>query len=637
MNKFLVKSASIEAKPKEVKMTVPNLTLFAQPGLESMRVENLQPRFQEAQQLGLSEHAQGLEQAYQIYQDLAYQENYAPAYVKLGLCLYYGMGHRVDKDVAAQLIEKALTLNLSNEERAEALRVRGQLYETGYMNKDTCIQDARQAADCYREAFQRGDVISEFLLDRLGRQQGEAPKQGLLAWQKCLENLAQQKDKVVLLMLSICNDLYSKELLASPEISQRDLASTYRKRALEMLENLANQGIIEAQYILGLDYTTAFPENPFLTHGDKDDVKALSWFEKALHLGHREALYAAGLCYIEGKGASQDETKGWELIKQAAERGYSKAQVYVGKQYKKFELSPYTKNAFDLFVKADQQGDTDGSYQLALLYQQGFMGSVDPLFIFDLFLKGAEKGHLPSLKFLGKMRAICLPNPPEEGRMSYQISIVSMHKLTVTHSEFFQPDRIRKIEACLEKCTQQGLFEIKELWAPTLNEKKQTVSTFEEIKSHEIAASQGLFSDAIYRIANLYRSGCPGLEKDNLRACVLYETAANLNHGAAALELVNLAPACHFSLSKTPDDLLEIAARQNMKYACLKLVQLYEIGECGGLAKNAEKAFKLTEFSASYFPEALSRLADCYAKGIGTSLNEHKAFRLRLQAAHEKY
>jgi TPR repeat protein len=353
-----------------------------------------------------------------------------------------------------------------------------------------------------------------------------------------------------------------------------------------------------------LDYTTAFPENPFLTHGDKDDVKALSWFEKALHLGHREALYVAGLCYIEGKGASQDETKGWELIKQAAERGYSKAQVYVGKQYKKFELSPYTKNAFDLFVKADQQGDTDGSYQLALLYQQGFMGSVNSFFIFDLFLKGAEKGHLPSLKSLG--------NPGN---------------LHLVNTLAVQPDRTKRIKACLENCIQQGLLHPKHLWVQLLDTRVQPFSSVEAAKSHV---------DAIYRIANLYQSGHLGFQLDHLKAYVLYETAAKLNHGAAALDLVEMARVNRLTLSsETPASLLEIAARQNIVWACFLLGQLYQEGE-GGVEKNAEKAFKLMEFSASYFPEALSKLAHYYANGIGTSLNKHKAFRLSQQVEQER-
>ena len=63
----------------------------------------------------------------------------------------------------------------------------------------------------------------------------------------------------------------------------------------------------------------------------QDYGEARRWFEMAASWGHAEALSMLGLMALHGYGETPDPAKGVELCRQAAERGYAKAETGMGR------------------------------------------------------------------------------------------------------------------------------------------------------------------------------------------------------------------------------------------------------------------------------------------------------------------
>jgi len=85
------------------------------------------------------------------------------------------------------------------------------------------------------------------------------------------------------------------------------------------LQHRAEQGDVEAQYLLALNYKLGLGV-------PQDYVEARKWFLKAAEQGHADAQFNLGLLYNNGHGVPQDyvEARKWYL--KAAEEGHASAQ-----------------------------------------------------------------------------------------------------------------------------------------------------------------------------------------------------------------------------------------------------------------------------------------------------------------------
>ena len=84
--------------------------------------------------------------------------------------------------------------------------------------------------------------------------------------------------------------------------------------ALKWLTMAAEQNYSVAQCELGLYYEEL-----------QDYHLAVDWYSKAVNQGNRDAQYALGLCYYNGKGVRIDYDRAFKLIKQAAAQGNEEA------------------------------------------------------------------------------------------------------------------------------------------------------------------------------------------------------------------------------------------------------------------------------------------------------------------------
>ena len=90
---------------------------------------------------------------------------------------------------------------------------------------------------------------------------------------------------------------------------------------------LAEQGDAEAELKMGLRHTT-------FAWGDKDDRKAVQWFEKAAQHGQVEAQFRYGAALLEGQGVVQEYKEAFLWLEKAAQGGNVEAQYAIGEMYR---------------------------------------------------------------------------------------------------------------------------------------------------------------------------------------------------------------------------------------------------------------------------------------------------------------
>ncbi len=136
--------------------------------------------------------------------------------------------------------------------------------------------------------------------------------------------------------------------------------------ALLWFKKAAEQGDINAKYNIGNIYewtnnsldTSAFLDTVIyagiLLSVNKDDI---------------DALGVLGACLINGKGGEKNEEKGFEYLKQAAEKGNSNAQAYIGYLFIKGKgVEKNKEEAIKWFKMSANQGNSWGQRALGYYY-----------------------------------------------------------------------------------------------------------------------------------------------------------------------------------------------------------------------------------------------------------------------------
>ena len=131
------------------------------------------------------------------------------------------------------------------------------------------------------------------------------------------------------------------------------------------LQHRAEQGDVEAQYLLGLKYE----------HGEgvpQDYVEARKWFLKAAEQGNAEAQSILGIFYMNGEGGPQDYVEARRWFLKAAEQGEVGAQKYLGAFYLIGKGIPQDYvEARKWFLKAAEQGNAEAQNNLGFIYSSG--------------------------------------------------------------------------------------------------------------------------------------------------------------------------------------------------------------------------------------------------------------------------
>ena len=84
-------------------------------------------------------------------------------------------------------------------------------------------------------------------------------------------------------------------------------------------EKAAAQGYTQTQHNLGVCYYNG-------RGVEKDEQKAVEWYQKAAEQGYAQAQKNLGVCYRHGTGIEKDEQKAVEWYQKAADQGHVRAR-----------------------------------------------------------------------------------------------------------------------------------------------------------------------------------------------------------------------------------------------------------------------------------------------------------------------
>jgi len=97
-------------------------------------------------------------------------------------------------------------------------------------------------------------------------------------------------------------------------------------QAVRWFQAAAGQGIVEAQYYLGM-MAEAGRGVP------RDETNALQWYLKAAEHGHADAQYSLALMYATGRGTDRQKEESVRWFRAAADQGLAEAQFNLAQRY----------------------------------------------------------------------------------------------------------------------------------------------------------------------------------------------------------------------------------------------------------------------------------------------------------------
>lgn len=135
----------------------------------------------------------------------------------------------------------------------------------------------------------------------------------------------------------------------------------------KLLSTLAEQGHIQAQYLLATQYDTGLGVK-------RNTAFSFYWYEKAASAGIGAAQHNIAVAYAQGSGTGQDLIKAVTWWKRAANKGHTDSQFNLGIIYAtgKGMVERDMKQALKWWRMAANNGDAAAQFNLGALYANGF-------------------------------------------------------------------------------------------------------------------------------------------------------------------------------------------------------------------------------------------------------------------------
>lgn len=154
--------------------------------------------------------------------------------------------------------------------------------------------------------------------------------------------------------------------------------------------------------IAGGQGSAAYQKGLELLKGEPDDnMEAVKLFEESAKLGHAEAQYQLGLAYTSGKGilgvsyyaTGGRDAQAKKYMRMAAEQGHPKAQYLFGRDYYRGWGVPEDKSlGLNWLLKAAAQGELEAQVELGDHFYFGDGADADKKTAFNWYLKAAKGG-----------------------------------------------------------------------------------------------------------------------------------------------------------------------------------------------------------------------------------------------------
>lgn len=164
---------------------------------------------------------------------------------------------------------------------------------------------------------------------------------------------------------------------------------------LKEIQAAADAGSAEAQFALGFMLQSGLG-------AERSNEKAKAAYEQAIGKGIQAARNNLGLLQL---ATGEDSKKAIGLVEEAANAGYSPAQVSMGQLFLDgMQAAGITRDldqARVWFERASDAGDDDAALTLGLMYEQGTGVTADQEKATALLLKAADKGNTDAMVRLG--------------------------------------------------------------------------------------------------------------------------------------------------------------------------------------------------------------------------------------------
>lgn len=153
------------------------------------------------------------------------------------------------------------------------------------------------------------------------------------------------------------------------------------------LKELAGNGDVESQYLLGLHYTI---ESKFLW----DHSRGYRWLILAANQGHEEASYMVGMAKWNGKGTLYDQKGAIDYFRQAAFQGHMRAQYQLAHAYLDgvvvTQEKPWGRQWLE---QAAWRGHREAQFLLGALFAKGVGGQINQAEAWRWLQRARENGQ----------------------------------------------------------------------------------------------------------------------------------------------------------------------------------------------------------------------------------------------------
>lgn len=169
------------------------------------------------------------------------------------------------------------------------------------------------------------------------------------------------------------------------------------------LRAAAGQGDPQAQYDLALALIRPIPPQ---SGPVKEGAEAAEWLEKSANQGNMDAAYILGYIYQYNTGVAKDTGKAVTWLKKAADAGQVPAMVTLAVVYRTGDGVMRDRiKARDYYAKAAEMGNNNACAALGTMYMDGDGVPRDGKIALGWLKSAAASGHGPSMLALGRLYA----------------------------------------------------------------------------------------------------------------------------------------------------------------------------------------------------------------------------------------
>ena len=284
------------------------------------------------------------------------------AQVRVGHSFYSGIGVDLNLEKAIEWFRKA-----AENENAEAQNMLGICYRDG----QEVATNYEKAMEWFSKATENGDSYAPFHLACF-YDEGEVVKEdNVKAFELYLKSAERGFDDAQ----------YYTGLCYENGIGTK----LNTQKAIEWYKKAVTQKNPEAQNKLGMIYSEKI--------GFVNQAEAFLLFFEAANQGLDIAQYNLGACYENGEGTKVNIQKAVEWYKKASDQELQFAQNALGMIYLEKEGYVNYSLAFQLFLKAANQGNADAQWNIGNCYEFGFGVDSSLTIAYKWWKKAADQGY----------------------------------------------------------------------------------------------------------------------------------------------------------------------------------------------------------------------------------------------------